>query len=200
MHVVMGRETTTTRAREEGFSLIELIVVMAMLAVAQGSNLTVVERTKRISNEDRERAHAIRSVQVELDGLVREARQAWRVNASTGTRLDVSLYRGGVNRRVIFDCSVAHPTLAATRRCMRQEMLADGSLTAARVAIDLHAGHRRHRAHRGERRGPGLRRPAPRPDQPDPPERRLRREEPWPGSVTASATRTASRSSSCSPR
>ena len=51
----------------------------------------MVERTTRISNEDRERAQAIRTAQVELDGVVREARQAFRVNPSTATRLDVSL-------------------------------------------------------------------------------------------------------------
>lgn len=125
-----------TTPGEAGFSLIELIVVMAMLAAALGSILTVIERTTRLSTEDRERAHAIRDAQVELDGVVREARQAFRVNASTGNRLDVTLHRSGTTRRVVFDCTVAHPTLAATRRCMRQEVLADGSLTAARVAID----------------------------------------------------------------
>jgi prepilin-type N-terminal cleavage/methylation domain-containing protein len=132
----MGVETTTSRAREDGFSLIELIVVMTILTVALGAILTVVERTTRISNEDRERAHAIRSAQVELDRVVREARQAFRVNPSTGNRLDVTLTRGGTTRRVVYDCSVAHPTMAATKRCTRQEVLADGSLTAAQVAID----------------------------------------------------------------
>jgi prepilin-type N-terminal cleavage/methylation domain-containing protein len=136
MGELMGVETIPTRAREDGFSLIELIVVMAMLTVALGSILTVVERTTRISNEDRERAHAIRTVQVELEGVVREVRQSFRINASTDTRLDVSVYRGGTTRRLVFDCSVPHPTMAGTRRCTRQEMLADGSLTAARVAID----------------------------------------------------------------
>lgn len=120
---------------EAGFSLIELTVVMAMLAVALGSILTVVERTARMSNDDRERAHAIREVQVELDAVVREARQAFRVNASTGNRLDLTVHRSGATRRVVFDCTGAHPTLAATRRCTRQEVLSDGSLTAAQVAI-----------------------------------------------------------------
>jgi prepilin-type N-terminal cleavage/methylation domain-containing protein len=121
---------------QAGFSLIELIVVMTMLTVAMGAILSVVERTTRLSREDQERAQAIRSAQVELDGVVREARQAFKVNASTGNKLDVSLYRAGTTRRVVFDCTVAHPTLAATRRCTRQEVLPDGSLTAARVAID----------------------------------------------------------------
>ena len=132
----MGVETTTTRAREDGFSLVELIVVMTMLTVALGSILTVVERTVRISNEDSERAHAIRSAQVEMLALVREGRQAFRVNSSTATRLDVSVARGATTRRVIYDCTISHPTLAGTKRCTRQEMLADGSLTAPRVAVD----------------------------------------------------------------
>jgi prepilin-type N-terminal cleavage/methylation domain-containing protein len=129
-----------TTTGEAGFSLIELIVVMAMLSVALGSILTVVERTTRLSNDDRERSESIRSAQVELDGVIREARQAFRVNASTASKLDISLHRAGVTRRVIFDCSVMHPTLntptTPTRRCTRQEMLPDGTLTAARVVVD----------------------------------------------------------------
>ena len=125
-----------TTSGEDGFSLIELVVVMTMLAVALGAILSVVERTTQLSKEDQERAHAIRSAQVELDGVVREARQAFRVNASSANKLDVSTYRAGATRRVVFDCSVAHPTLAATRRCTRQEMLPNGTLTAARVVID----------------------------------------------------------------
>ena len=134
MHDLMDPLRTTPG--EAGFSLIELIVVMAMLTVALGSILTVVERTTRLSNDDRERAEAIRSAQVELDGVLREARQAFRVNPSSGNMLDISLHRAGTTRRVVFDCSVAHPTLADTRRCTRHEILSDGSLTAARVAID----------------------------------------------------------------
>ena len=130
----MGLETTPTRAREDGFSLIELIVVMTMLTVALGAILTVVERTTRISNEDRERAQAIRTAQVELDRVVREARQAYRVNPSTGTRLDVSLHRGGITRRVVFECA-APGTPGAPRSCTRREVNPDGSMTTATTVM-----------------------------------------------------------------
>ena len=131
----MDPETTPLRG-EAGFALTELIVVMALLTVVLGAILSVVEHTTRISSEDQERAHAIRDVQVELDGVVREARQAFRVNPSTATRLDVSVHRAGQTRRVVFDCSVAHPTLPDTRRCVRQEVLAGGTLSPARTAVD----------------------------------------------------------------
>ena len=131
----MSRTSSTARA-EAGFALTELLVAMTLLAIVLGALLSVIESTTRISTEDQERAHAIRDVQVELDGLVREARQAFRVNPSTAGRLDVSVHRAGQTKRVVFDCTVAHPTLPGTRRCMRQEVLADGSLTPGKVAVD----------------------------------------------------------------
>ena len=129
-------EPRRTTPGEAGFSLVELIVVMTLLTLALGAILTVVERTTQMSNDDRERAHAIRGAQAELDTVVREARQAFRVNPSTARRLDVSVHKGGVTRRLIFDCNGAHPTMSATWRCTRQEMLSDGSLTTPTVAID----------------------------------------------------------------
>ena len=98
------------------------------------SRSTSVERTTRISNEDRERAQAIRTAQVELDRVVREARQAFRVNPSTPTRLDVSLHRGGVTRRVVYNCPPAG-TAGAARSCTRSEVAADGSLTGTTTVI-----------------------------------------------------------------
>ena len=115
--------------------LTELLVVMALLTVVLGAILTVVEHTTRVSVEDRERAHAIREVQVELDSVVREARQAFRVNPSSANRLDIAVHRAGQTRRVVFDCSVAHPTLPGTRRCMRTETLPDGTSLTPQVAI-----------------------------------------------------------------
>ena len=130
---------TTPARNEAGFTLVELLVVMTTLTVVLGAILSVVGTTTRLSIEDQERAHAIREVQVELDGVVREARGAFRVNPSTTTRLDISVHRDGATRRVVFDCSGAHPTLPGTRRCMRTKTIGAGPTEHVGVTIEAPA-------------------------------------------------------------
>ena len=115
--------------------LIELLVATTMLTVVLGAVLVVLEQTTRSAGEDQERARSVRTAEVELEAMVREARHAYRIHPSTATRLDADVHMGNRTRRVIFDCGVAHPTLANTRRCMRQENVG-GALTAPQVVVD----------------------------------------------------------------
>ena len=121
---------------ESGFSLVELLVAMAMLTGVLGSVLMILASASVTTNDDVERTHAIRTAQVEVDALVREARAAFRVNGATATRLDVTVHRAGQTQRVAFDCSAAHPTLPGLKRCLRQELATDGTVVRTSVAVD----------------------------------------------------------------
>lgn len=116
---------------ERGFSLIELLVAMTVLATVMLATLAVLDSSSRMARSDTDRASAIQEAQVGLDRMVRELRHARAVNSASPQVLDVMVLQRGVARRVVFDCSVAHPSTTGQRRCTRS---ADGG--AAAVLVD----------------------------------------------------------------
>ncbi len=116
---------------ERGFSLIELLVAMTVLAAVMVATLGVLDSSSRMARSDTERASAIQEAQVGLDRMVRELRHTRAVNSASPQVLDVMVLQRGLARRVVFDCSVAHPTAAGQRRCTRS---ADGG--TAEVLVD----------------------------------------------------------------
>ena len=98
---------------ERGFTSIELLVAAAVGIVVLGAILSLFETTARIAPKDVERGHAIREAQVGLHRMVRELRQAYAVNATTPTFIDVNVTIGGQDRRVSYECE--------RPRCLRRE-------------------------------------------------------------------------------
>jgi prepilin-type N-terminal cleavage/methylation domain-containing protein len=129
------------RASERGYSLIELMVVAALLVVVLGAILTLAEATQRIAPKETERAHVIREAQVGLDRMTRELRHAYSAPTVppptvTGSSVTASvLGRGGATRTVRYDCDEAHPTESAYTRCLRQ-VLSGGTWSTGEVVID----------------------------------------------------------------
>ena len=121
----------SVRMDERGFSLIELLVAMTVLAAVMVATLGVLDSSSRMARSDTDRASAIQDAQVGLDRMVRELRHARLVNSATAQVLDVTVLQRGITRRVVFDCSVAHPSTDGQRQCTRS---ADGG--SAEVLVD----------------------------------------------------------------
>lgn len=123
------RETPPATARgEDGVGLIEVVVVSAILAIVVVAILNVLDTAVRQVPKDVEWTHAIAEGRVGMARLVRELRQAERINGATPNRLDFEVPVGGVTRRVMYACDV--PEAEARRRCTRVEAPAGGVLPA----------------------------------------------------------------------
>jgi prepilin-type N-terminal cleavage/methylation domain-containing protein len=136
------RQAAHPRSGEAGYTLIELMVVAALLAVVLGAILTLAEATQRIAPRETERAHVIREAQVGLHRMTRELRHAYAAPPTvpaptvTGSTVQANvLGRGGATRTVRYDCDEAHPTDSGYTRCLRQ-VLSGGTWSPAEVVID----------------------------------------------------------------
>ena len=104
---------------ERGFTLVELLVAMTVLVILMLATFKVLDDSSAMATRDNERASAIREAQVGLDTMIRELRHARLVNSAGPQVLDVTVTRRGVDRQVVFNCSVAVPGATGLRRCTR---------------------------------------------------------------------------------
>jgi type II secretory pathway component PulJ len=104
---------------EHGFTLIELMITATMLAFIVVAILAISDNTTKHAVRDQERAHVIREAQVGLHRMTRELRQAYAINSSSATSMNVQVLVNGTATQVAYDCSVVHPTDSSLRRCMR---------------------------------------------------------------------------------
>jgi prepilin-type N-terminal cleavage/methylation domain-containing protein len=124
------------RSGEAGYTLIELMMVAALLVVVLGAVLALAETTQRIAPKETERAHVIREAQVGLDRMTRELRHAYAAPTVTGSTIQASVLGiGGITRTVRYDCDEAHPTESTYTRCLRQ-VLSSGTWSTGEVVID----------------------------------------------------------------
>jgi prepilin-type N-terminal cleavage/methylation domain-containing protein len=104
---------------ERGFTLIELMITAALLAFILFAILAISDTTTKHAVRDQERAHVIREAQVGLHRMTRELRQAYTINSSSATAMNVQVLVNGTATTVSYDCSVIHPTDSSLRRCVR---------------------------------------------------------------------------------
>ena len=106
-------------ADQDGFTLIETMYTAVLLVVVLGASLSLTEGAQRVVPKDEERALTLHDSQVALSGMTEELRQAYTLNSTTATGMDVSVRIRGVNRRVVFDCNEPHPSVAGLKQCVR---------------------------------------------------------------------------------
>jgi competence protein ComGC len=124
------------RGQEAGFTLVEMLVVTAMLVFVLAAVLSISETSQKLAPRDQERADVIRETQVGLYRMTRELRQAHAINSSTAYSMDVDVLVGGTTKRVIYDCGQSHPAQPAWRRCLRWEVGSGGGAGPADVVVD----------------------------------------------------------------
>lgn len=115
---------------ERGSTLVELLVVSGLLAFVVAVSLTILQATASRVPGELERADSIREAQVWLHRITRELRQAYAVNGSGFSHIDVNVRIGNANRRVRYDCGVPAPG-GRFRNCVRYESAAGQALPAS---------------------------------------------------------------------
>jgi prepilin-type N-terminal cleavage/methylation domain-containing protein len=112
---------------EQGFSLVELTVVVALLGVVGGVGGNALLSTLRASDGIQQRAAAIADVRTALDTVARDVRAANPIgSAPAATSLDLSIYCSTGSSA---DCT------ASNRRAVRYSVTSD-RLTRTRDGVD----------------------------------------------------------------
>lgn len=108
--VCLPKQHVMRQPREAGTTLVELMVVGALLVVVLGAILSLLDTAAHRAPKDQERAHVIREAQVGLARMTRELRQAHQVNGWGPNWMDVNvtITDGNPatedNHRVLYEC------------------------------------------------------------------------------------------------
>jgi len=119
----MTRLLTRLRRDESGFTLIEVLLVSAMLVVILGAIAGLATTAERMTPVANESALHLVEAQTGLDRMVREIRSGHNVAAGSSpaaVTFDVRQRSDGVTTQVTYDCNAAHPAGGALRRCVRR--------------------------------------------------------------------------------
>src|SRR5438034_5229643 len=111
---------------ETGWTLVELLLTMALLLVALTAVGTTLGVGLRVGKREVERPTALGEVQTGFTRMQREVREAYQVLFASGTVLDVLVYRptaggGRQNLRIVYKCDDASATASGRRQCTRYE-------------------------------------------------------------------------------
>jgi hypothetical protein len=121
------------RREESGFQLIELVLAAALLAVALGAVLALLDVTAQEAPRHTERGQAVREAETGVERMTREIRQASTVTLNSSRSIDLRTWvrvGGGaaIERSVRFDCS--------SDKCRRYEGPVGGALTGGEILIN----------------------------------------------------------------
>lgn len=128
-----------TSAREEGFSLVELVVTLTLLLVVVGAVLGVFESVQRSAAFVEARSEALDSMRLVMDSMTKEIRQATVVDpASTASKLTMNTYFLGVQKTVVYE--VTGENLTRRFQGGSAQILQDNISTAGLFAYTTDAG------------------------------------------------------------
>jgi len=95
-----------TSAAETGFTLIEVVITVTLLAIVLGALLTVFESVQRSAAFVQNRSESLDAMRIVVDEMTKEIRQATSVApSSTTSMLDMTTYLLGVSKRVVYQAS-----------------------------------------------------------------------------------------------
>jgi hypothetical protein len=117
------------------------MMVASLLVIVLGAILMLGEASQRIAPRETERALVIREAQVGMHRMTRELREAHNVvtpaAGGSGAVIDVWVpTTAGSQKRVSYECNVAHPTEATYTRCVRYDVSAAGVKSNGQVVVD----------------------------------------------------------------
>jgi type IV pilus assembly protein PilW len=95
-----------TSAAESGFSLIEVVITVTLLAIVLGALLTVFESVQRSAAFVQNRSETLDTMRVVVDQMTKEIRQATSVSSSsTDAMLDMTTYVLGVSKHIVYQAA-----------------------------------------------------------------------------------------------
>lgn len=116
---------------QRGFTLTEQLVVSAGLVVILGAIMGLADLSAKSAPTDRERVHAVREAEVEVDKMVRELRKAHAITIEP-FRATARVLVGGAEAVVTYDCTAA--PVNGVRSCQRTGGGAPARVVLPRVA------------------------------------------------------------------
>lgn len=106
MRPTPSRSPRISAADQGGFSLIEVLITITLLAIVLGSLLTVFESVQRSAAFVQNRSESLDTMRLAIDQMTKEIRQASSVSASsTASMIDMNTYILGVAKHVVYQAS-----------------------------------------------------------------------------------------------
>jgi prepilin-type N-terminal cleavage/methylation domain-containing protein len=115
--------------RQAGFTLVEVLVVIALLGIVCGALLVPLVSTQRVQSRDAEYAYAQQNARTGMDAMVHQIRQAYAVLSTTPNAIEFNVSLNGVDYHVYYECDVPQPN-TSYRQCVRLQALAGVALPA----------------------------------------------------------------------
>jgi len=107
---------------EEGFTLIELVVVMALTTVVLGAMLTLLFNSQQIQAGDAEWAQVMQEGRAGLSRMTRELRQASKITTHEAGTVEFLATIGGTEWKIRYECGVEQPGTGTLKyhECVRR--------------------------------------------------------------------------------
>jgi prepilin-type N-terminal cleavage/methylation domain-containing protein len=124
--------------RENGFTLVELLVSMMLGLMVVGTGVMVFSASVHTQPEQRARGGSIQQARTTLERITREIRQGWDVLTATSQQLTLLTYVksvtcGGAPGTTAIPCRVSYTCTAGS--CIRVESLPNGSSPGPAVTV-----------------------------------------------------------------
>ena len=114
---------------EAGFSLIELLVTTALMALVLGILMGPLTLSQRIETRDTNYDYAQQAARTGLDAMVAQIRQATSFTPADNTVV-INVTLGGVALTVEYECDIAQPGSTVYHECLRVQVAQGGTLPA----------------------------------------------------------------------
>jgi prepilin-type N-terminal cleavage/methylation domain-containing protein len=108
--------------REDGFTLIELIVVLALTTVVVGAMLTALFTSQQVQAGDAEWAQVMQEGRAGLSRMTREIRQASKVETHEAGTIEFLATIGSTEWKIKYECDVEQPGTGTSKyhECVRK--------------------------------------------------------------------------------
>jgi type II secretory pathway pseudopilin PulG len=133
----MPERTTRSLAGNGGYTLIELLMAMAMTVVVLGGIVSMLVLSQRAETRAANYAYAQDDARAGLDAMVSEIRQSWNIVSAGPNYVDLDVNLQGQPYQVYYECDIPQPG-SAYNECIRLQFAVGAaipSLQGAPVAI-----------------------------------------------------------------
>lgn len=126
-----GRSACPSPRAEDGFGLVELLVVIVMMVIIVGATLATIEAATRTETRDQNYAQEVTNSQTALARLVHDLRQAISFQLISPNVIQFQLQANGTTYNVQYDCRAADSLGSPYTRCARTQAVAPATPPAA---------------------------------------------------------------------
>jgi type II secretory pathway pseudopilin PulG len=126
--VPVARPAVNAVAAEDGYTIIEVLVVCLLLAVVIGALMDPIILGQRTQSRDSNYAYAQQEERTGLDSMVSQIRQATSIISSGANYVQMTITLHGANLLVNYQCDVPQPGSSTYHECVRTEVAAGGTL------------------------------------------------------------------------